>query len=94
MSSQGVQGPDLVLTAQLMIEGGMTSHKHTSAVGAQIRASLLPAAEVPGFLLFPITHVMMNDAAMSPRPGFHTKRAAIKAFAMGKFNGKDFLHCL
>ena len=89
-----VRRATVFLSAQLMVESGMTSNEDVEAVAALIRASIDPppiqAAEGPADeFLCPITHEVMDEAVVVAGSGITYEKAAIEAwFATGKFDGK------
>ena len=89
------------VTAQLMVESGMTATEDVRSVGARIRASIptlvdLPSIqaavqEAPDDYLCPITHDVMNEAVIVVGTGITYEKEAIQAwFASGNFNGKRY----
>ena len=85
------------VTAQLMVESGMTATEDVRSVGARIRASIPvhpPSAvqEAPDEYLCHITHDVMKEAVIVVGTGITYEKEAVQAwFARGNFYGKRFI---
>jgi hypothetical protein len=90
------------VTAQLLVESGMTGMEDVRSVGTRIRDSIptlvhppsIQAAvqEAPDEYLCPITYNVMKEAVIVVGTGITYEKEAIQAwFARGNFYGKRFI---